>query len=113
ICEIKKNQNKMKFYILLAAVIGLAVAAPADSDTTVLRQSVDHVDPTGYKFEYEQSDGVVRTEEGIVKNIGTEQESIEVRGSITWTAPDGQVFTLNFVSDENGFRPEGAHLPRL
>ncbi len=41
----------MKFIIVLAAVIALAVAAPADSDTTVLRQSVDHVDPTGYKFE--------------------------------------------------------------
>lgn len=41
----------MKLIIVLAAVIALAVAAPADSDTTVLRQSVDHVDPTGYKFE--------------------------------------------------------------
>lgn len=40
----------MKFFIVLAAVIALAVAAPADSDTTVLRQSAD-VDPNGYKFE--------------------------------------------------------------
>lgn len=37
--------------IVLAAVIALAVAAPADSDTTVLRQSIGHVDPTGYQFE--------------------------------------------------------------
>lgn len=62
---------------------------------------------------YEQSDGVSRSEEAVLKNVGTEQESIEVRGSVTWTAPDGQVFTLNFVSDENGYRPEGAHIPHL
>lgn len=62
---------------------------------------------------YAQSDGVSRSEEGVLKNIGTEQESIEVRGSVTWTAPDGQVFTLNFISDENGYRPEGAHIPHL
>lgn len=43
----------MKLFIVLAAVIALTVAVPvpADSDTTVLKQSVDHVDPTGYKFE--------------------------------------------------------------
>lgn len=62
---------------------------------------------------YEQSDGVSRSEEAVLKNVGTEQESIEVRGQVTWTAPDGQVFSLNFVSDENGYRPEGAHLPHL
>jgi len=94
----------MKLIIVLAAVIALAVAAPADSDTTVLRQSVDHVDPTGYKFEYEQSDGVSRSEEAVLKNVGTEQESIEVRGSVTWTAPDGQVLKLNFISKKKGYR---------
>lgn len=55
----------------------------------------------------------MRTEEGIIKNPGTEQEALEVRGSITWTAADGQVYTLNFVADENGYRPEGAHIPHL
>lgn len=62
---------------------------------------------------YEQSDGVSRSEEAVLKNAGTEQEGIEVRGVITWTAPDGEIYTLNFVADENGYRPEGAHLPHL
>lgn len=39
----------MKFFIVLSALIALAVAAPP-SDVTVLRNDVDHVDPTGYKF---------------------------------------------------------------
>lgn len=60
---------------------------------------------------YETSDGVSRSEEAVVKNVGTEEEGIEVHGVITWTAPDGEQYTLKFVADENGYRPEGTHLP--
>lgn len=46
----KNKLINMKVFIVFAAVIALAVAAPADSDTVVLKQSAD-VEPTGYKFE--------------------------------------------------------------
>lgn len=62
-------------------------------------------------FSYETSDGVSRQEEAELKNAGSENEAISVRGSYSWTAPDGQVYTVNYIADENGFQPEGAHLP--
>lgn len=62
-------------------------------------------------FSFETSDGVSRSEEGVLKNVGTDDEAIEVRGSYTHTGPDGVVYTVNYVADENGFQPEGAHLP--
>lgn len=52
-----------------------------------------------------------RQEEAQLKNPGTENEAMSVRGSVTWVAADGQTYTLNYVADENGFQPEGAHLP--
>ena len=52
-----------------------------------------------------------RQEEAQLKNAGSENEAISVRGSYSWTAPDGQVYTVNYIADENGFQPEGAHLP--
>lgn len=61
---------------------------------------------------YETSNGISRQEQAELKNAGTDQEALNVKGSVTWTAPDGQVFTLNFVADENGYRPEGAHIPK-
>lgn len=61
---------------------------------------------------YETSDGVSRSEEAQLKNVGTENEALVVRGTVTWIAADGQTYTLNYVADENGFQPEGAHLPR-
>lgn len=63
-------------------------------------------------FSYETSDGVSRTEEAEVKNAGTENEILVVRGTISWTAPDGQVYTITFIADENGFQPQGDHLPK-
>lgn len=55
---------------------------------------------------------MTREEEAELKNVGAENESIAVRGSVSWVAPDGQTYTLNYVADENGFQPQGDHLPQ-
>lgn len=42
----------------------------------------------------------------------TEQQEIIVQtGSYSYTSPDGQIITLNYIADENGFQPVGDHLP--
>lgn len=42
-----------------------------------------------------------------LKNAG----SISVQGTVSWIGPDGEHYTLNYLADENGFQPEGEHLP--
>lgn len=82
------------------------------------------------KCSYETSDGISRSEEAEVKNQGTENETLVVRGTVSWVAPDGVRYTISFVSDENGekevlweegwfkyfyflgFQPTGDHLPK-
>ncbi|EDV95676.1 endocuticle structural protein SgAbd-6 [Drosophila grimshawi] len=99
-------------------VVGLLVLAAASSsarpqnDVEVLEYESDNIGIGGYKFSYKLSDGTTRTEEATVNNAGTENESLSVRGSVSWVAPDGQTYTINFVADENGFQPEGAHIPK-
>lgn len=63
-------------------------------------------------YRYETSDGVKREESAELKNAGTENEAISVRGTISWVAPDGVTYTLNYIADENGFQPQGDHLPK-
>jgi len=53
---------------------------------------------------------VKREEEGAQKKIG-EEEGATKRGSFSYSSPEGEKISLSFVADENGFQPEGAHLP--
>lgn len=50
-------------------------------------------------------------ESGQQKDVGTDHEGQEVRGSYSYTGPDGVVYTMNYISNENGFQPQGDHLP--
>lgn len=51
---------------------------------------------------YETSDGVSRTEEAEIRNQGTENEILVIKGTVSWTAPDGILYTITFISDEKG-----------
>lgn len=36
---------------------------------------------------------------------------MEAQGDFKYTAPDGTPIALQYVANENGFQPSGAHLP--
>ena len=62
-------------------------------------------------YSYALSDGSEAQAQGQLKNVGTDEEAIVVKGSYSFVADDGQQYTVNYVADENGFQPQGAHLP--
>ncbi|XP_065082654.1 larval cuticle protein 65Ag1-like [Ochlerotatus camptorhynchus] len=103
----------MKFIVAFAALIALALAAPVDEkDAQVLKYDSD-VSADGYSFQYDTSNGIQAQEKAELKNFGDDVVALVVRGSYSYTAADGQVYTVNYVADENGFQPEGAHLPTV
>lgn len=54
---------------------------------------------------WETSDGSKHNEEGELKNQGTENEGISVRGQYTWVGPDQVTYVVTYIADENGFQP--------
>ncbi|CAO1320216.1 unnamed protein product [Diamesa tonsa] len=99
----------MKLLIVLAFCIAAALAAPADVE--ILRNDFENIGVDGYKFGFKQSDGQTREEVAEVKNLGSENEAISVKGSFSFVGDDGQTYTVNYIADENGFQPSAAHLP--
>ncbi|XP_023304825.1 larval cuticle protein 65Ab1-like [Lucilia cuprina] len=94
------------------ALFALALSAPAEHQAEIVHQEFD-VEPEGFRFLTETSDGTHHDAEGKVKDVGSEHEAIVVHGSYSWVdEKTGEKFTANYVADENGFQPEGAHLPK-
>ncbi|KAH8274257.1 hypothetical protein KR026_001631 [Drosophila bipectinata] len=102
----------MKFLIVFVALFALAVAAPPapQSDAQILKSVLD-VGTQSFKYDWETSDGQAAQAAGELKNIGTENEAIAVRGSYRFVADDGVTYEVTYIADENGFQPQGAHLP--
>lgn len=46
-----------------------------------------------------------------MKNAGSDNEAEEVHGSYSYTSPEGQVITVNYIANEFGFQPVGDHIP--
>jgi len=103
----------MKIAIVFAAFVAVACAGTIvqDQDVSVLRYDNTNDGNNQYQWNVETSDGQTRSETGHLNNIGTEQEALQVTGTYQYTGPDGKLYTLSYVADENGFQPQGAHLP--
>ncbi|KNC33943.1 Larval cuticle protein 8 [Lucilia cuprina] len=95
----------MKFIIVFAALFAVALAAPRPEDAVVLK-SESEVGPESFQYAYATSDGVEAEAQGQLKNVGTDEEAIVVKGSFSFVADDGQTYTVNYVADENGFQPQ-------
>ncbi|EDV95688.1 larval cuticle protein 65Ag1 [Drosophila grimshawi] len=101
----------MKFLIVFVALFAVALAAPgSDGEAQVVRSNSD-VGPEKYNYAYETSNGIQAEETGDLQNIGSEHEAISVKGSYSFVGDDGVTYTVNYVADENGFQPQGSHLP--
>lgn len=62
-------------------------------------------------FRYETANGIAAQEQGALRLQGGPEPSIAAQGSFAYTSPEGQPISLTYTADENGFRPQGAHLP--
>lgn len=89
------------FFAILAAT---AATPQSPKDAQITAYSND-VGVEGYNFQFQTSDGISRNEEGVLKNVGTDNEALEVKGKYTYKAPDGKDVTVEFVANENGYQP--------
>jgi hypothetical protein len=61
---------------------------------------------------FETGNGIVAEESGYLKNAGNKETEAQVaQGSSSYTSPEGIQIKLTYLADENGFQPQGDHLP--
>ncbi|XP_065082117.1 pupal cuticle protein Edg-78E-like [Ochlerotatus camptorhynchus] len=95
----------LKLIVSFAALIALVAAAPAadDANANILTQE-NILEPDGkYAWKYSTSNGIQAEESG--------QGGVAVQGSASWVGDDGVPIVLTYTADENGYHPQGVHLP--
>ncbi|XP_075162344.1 larval cuticle protein LCP-17-like [Haematobia irritans] len=94
----------LKFVIVVCAFIAVAHCASGDDKTAETLKYVNEVNADGsYNFEYSSSNGIDFGEAGVGGSYG--------KGSYSYTSPEGQPIALSYTADENGYQPQGDHLP--
>ncbi|XP_076640697.1 larval cuticle protein 65Ag1-like [Halictus rubicundus] len=105
----------MKIIIVFAALLAVALAAPALQvpEVALVKQiPSDNVGLGNYKYGFELSDGSSKQEAAELVDGGTDGKFLKVQGSYSFVDPaTNVVYTVNYVADENGFHPSGEHLP--
>ncbi|CAH2259868.1 jg2466 [Pararge aegeria aegeria] len=72
-----------------------------EKSAAILKMS-NEANENGFQYSYETSNGIQAEESG---------NAVQTQGGFSYKGDDGQVYTVTFTAGENGFRPEGAHLP--
>ncbi|XP_055626757.1 endocuticle structural glycoprotein ABD-4-like [Toxorhynchites rutilus septentrionalis] len=90
--------------VVISALVALAVAQdPKDTQAQIVAQDAI-INPDGsYQNRFETSNGINAQESG----VGAQS----AKGSYSFTGTDGAQYTVEYVADENGYQPRGAHLP--
>ncbi|XP_029173195.1 endocuticle structural glycoprotein SgAbd-1-like [Nylanderia fulva] len=101
--------------IVSLALIAVAAAVPLtphEQPIAILRQAQD-ISPEGsYNYAYETEHGISVSEQGSLQPVGPKGErAIVAQGQYQYTAPDGTPIAVSYSADENGYQPQGAHLP--
>ncbi|EEZ98926.1 pupal cuticle protein 36 [Tribolium castaneum] len=94
-----------------AAAFGGSGPVSANAKIAIVRFDSDNPGDGTYKYSYETENRISHEESGQLKNPGTDNEISAVQGQFSYTGDDGATYSITYTADENGFRPEGAHLP--
>lgn len=90
--------------IVLTAVLALVASDNIDKDAQIRSQASD-ISPDGsYSWAFETSNGIAAQEQGV--------GGVRAAGASSYVSPDGTQIQLTYTADENGFHPEGSHLPQ-
>ncbi|XP_063621498.1 larval cuticle protein 1-like isoform X1 [Cydia splendana] len=108
----------MKLIVLaVAALVAVALAAPAEQDPPKILRSDFEVQPDGaYAYAYETEDGIKKDENGELKTVNDEEnkphEVVVVRGSYSYTDAEGKPHSVTYYADETGFHAESEDIPK-
>ncbi|KAG7301220.1 hypothetical protein JYU34_014108 [Plutella xylostella] len=78
--------------------------AALERNAAILRQDMQN-DGENFAYSFETENGIYAEESGVATN------GVEAQGAYSYTGDDGQVYSVRYTADQNGFVATGDHLP--
>ncbi|XP_063379240.1 endocuticle structural glycoprotein SgAbd-3-like [Cydia fagiglandana] len=103
--------DKMNSIILVSMLVAVAFAAPQGptEPVPIVRQDSEVNGDGSYSYSFETGNGISADQKGDLKKVG-DVEALEVHGQFQYPGDNGNI-QLTYTADENGYQPQGAHLP--
>ncbi|EDV41232.1 uncharacterized protein Dana_GF23527 [Drosophila ananassae] len=92
--------------------IGMCLSAPAAPEAEIVSLASE-ISADGFNYNFETSDGSKQEQHGKLKNLGPEEDVLQVAGSFSYQGDDGKTYSVTYTANENGYQPQGEHLPHL
>ncbi|XP_047536531.1 pupal cuticle protein 27-like, partial [Vanessa atalanta] len=74
----------------------------AEEKNSAILKLDQEVGENGFHYSYETSNGIQAEESG---------DTVQTRGAFAYKGDDGKVYSVTFTAGEDGYRPQGDHLP--
>ncbi|CAF4877236.1 unnamed protein product [Pieris macdunnoughi] len=78
--------------------------AAADRNAEILKY-VNENDGDRFTYSFETSNGITAEETGVASG------GVKAQGGYSYTGDDGKAYTITYTADEQGYQPQGEHLP--
>ncbi|XP_066255171.1 larval cuticle protein LCP-17-like [Euwallacea similis] len=86
--------------------------SPDYSSAKTLKYFSDSHPSYSYQYAYETDNGIYAEQRATLRNPNSNDDAkLLVTGSYQYQSPEGVPINLVYTADENGFRPQGEHLP--
>ncbi|XP_075166838.1 endocuticle structural protein SgAbd-6-like [Haematobia irritans] len=105
-------------YIVFASLLAICTAASIKATieekpiVPILNQGEEKNSDGSFAYYFEGGDGSKRQESAYIKNLGTEDEALVVKGSYRYIDANGEEILVEYIADENGFQPLGNIIPK-
>ncbi|XP_055604592.1 larval cuticle protein LCP-14-like [Uranotaenia lowii] len=86
------------FLLSVGIVLVVARPGPDDAAATIVRQEQTNNPDGSFSYEFETSNGI--------KANAASTDGARITGEYSYTGSDGVLYTVRYVADEMGFRPE-------
>ena len=97
--------------LVLVAACSAAPQLGAQKPIAIVRLDSD-INPDGtFTYTYETENRISASAQGRPGNGPPGEEGQNISGQFSFVADDGQTYSVQYTADENGFVPQGAHLP--